>query len=1155
MTMGLIKCTVVILLGALVLLVGTHHCFASKPQVDVCHTERINVTGDESRLITNGTDGTENTYCSIDINTMEGNATSVRMIGFGKGNQFSYTYLEAFDKSEKLTLNPDILDPENCDSSKAPYLLFDKVPSSCSVVVPFVEYRLHFRHIQADLTLQGTHSNAVCKVDHVTPQDDILNGNATCHVKAYDMVKQGVPMWRRPDKVSYDLDCPVDCICSLGISQWTVLCENVTSNQTHKSNILIIYDSKFIVVRIASAGLTHLVPHAFLGLNNLKELYLSNNKILHVRSDIFIGLNSLFILDLASNGLAELPANSFGELTQLKDLKLGRNIISTLFVGVFYGLSGLEKLRLEFNEISRLEMGLFDNLNNLRILILDNNNLSILAKRLFINNVQLSHVYLSSNSLTHLHQDTFDSNPELLTLHIDNNNLTYLSSGLFSNQGKLREIYVNHNRLRELVNGTFVNLFRLNNLYLDHNEICEIQDGVFNDVNNIIILNLEFNKLHSLPEPLFGSLGSLHILKLNDNALFSLPKHIFLPLSRLSMLYIQNNQILELPYSTMENLWVLNADQNNISTIPEHVFYCKSLKTVNLSDNKLIVLPLFGELSELHSLFLSFNLLTHIDNGSVFDNLISLTSLFMDHNYLDDLPIHIFKHLQTLEILDMTTNLMEGLHPGLFRSLHRLTILNLADNRIKDLTGTPFNGLLKLKVLNIQGNFITSLSKHAFDGMIHPDVVNMSGNNIEMIEKLAFQNASINLLDLSHNSLHHITKQSFTGLQHSTILLADEFGTCCFAKDFVNCISKYPRQAYLTCKRMLNDIALRVCIWILGITILLFNAVVFCIRCFSKDRGKVQSILILHLSLSDFLMGINMIIIAVADAYYANYFPSYADSWRQGIMCKLAGALSLLSSEASVFLLTLITFDRFQGVKYPLSSNRMRPKYAKFSVCVIWCVAILLSVTPVVLSGIYQDVYEMSEVCVGMPIVKRPVTFTQNKSITIDTIRVNDAYGQFQMNGPIQGTILDSFTRQITQNINYLISDITDYKLATYFSIIVFIGINLICFIFILVLYIDIFYTIRKTMTSAGRNPTEKDEIRRAMKVFSIVLTDFCCWVPLDVVCICVQSGLVTVDPVVYAWTVALILPINSAINPFLYTLVVFISDVRASRKKTRGNG
>ena len=63
------------------------------------------------------------------------------------------------------------------------------------------------------------------------------------------------------------------------------------------------------------------------------------------------------------------------------------------------------------------------------------------------------------------------------------------------------------------------------------------------------------------------------------------------------------------------------------------------------------------------------------------------------------------------------------------------------------------------------------------------------------------------------------------------------------------------------------------------------------------------------------------------------------------------------------------------------------------------------------------------------------------------------------------------------------------------------------------------------------------------IKVSAIVLTDFLCWFPVCLIGVLVQIGLVELPNSVFAWVATFVLPINSAINPFLYTLVTIISE------------
>ena len=285
-----------------------------------------------------------------------------------------------------------------------------------------------------------------------------------------------------------------------------------------------------------------------------------------------------------------------------------------------------------------------------------------------------------------------------------------------------------------------------------------------------------------------------------------------------------------------------------------------------------------------------------------------------------------------------------------------------------------------------------------------------------------------------------------------------------------------------------------------------------------------------------------MLLLTAADVIYGDYFPSYSDQWRNGPICKVASILSILSSELSVFFITLISFDRFQGVKYPFSSNRLRLKSAKICIAVIWCVGLILSVIPSTLSRVFPNVYEVSEVCVGIPIVKRPVPLANDSSVGILLNETKIGY-EYSFDSYTGNFYYNYIIKKIeTLNLSpYTFFKIVGYNLATYFSLIVFIGVNLVCFGLVGFFYVQIFIFARKSTKNAGRKPDEKQEIRRAMKMSVIVLTDFCTWVPLLFVCILAQSNVIEVNPLTYAWTVAFILPINSAINPFLYTLITLL--------------
>ncbi|XP_022109475.1 slit homolog 1 protein-like [Acanthaster planci] len=70
----------------------------------------------------------------------------------------------------------------------------------------------------------------------------------------------------------------------------------------------------------------------------------------------------------------------------------------------------------------------------------------------------------------------------------------------------------------------------------------------------------------------------------------------------------------------------------------------------------------------------------------------------------------------------------------------------------------------------------------------------------------------------------------------------------------------------------------------------------------------------------------------------------------------------------------------------------------------------------------------------------------------------------------------------------------------------------------------------------------DEEEMSVALRMAVIVGTDFCCWMPVIVMGLLSQTGAVIIQPHMYAWTVVFILPINSSLNPYLYTIFSMIS-------------
>ena len=111
----------------------------------------------------------------------------------------------------------------------------------------------------------------------------------------------------------------------------------------------------------------------------------------------------------------------------------------------------------------------------------------------------------------------------------------------------------------------------------------------------------------------------------------------------------------------------------------------------------------------------------------------------------------------------------------------------------------------------------------------------------------------------------------------------------------------------------------------------------------------------------------------------------------------------------------------------------------------------------------------------------------------------------------------------------------------------------MLCFFVVAINYTWIFIIFKQSNRKVGISRTNQ-EITLAIRMGAIVVTDFICWAPIIVIGILVQSAIVTIHPVVYVYIVAFLLPINSTVNPYIYTIAILLSNYWTRTRNRKRN-
>ncbi|KAL8570214.1 hypothetical protein ACOMHN_029914 [Nucella lapillus] len=254
------------------------------------------------------------------------------------------------------------------------------------------------------------------------------------------------------------------------------------------------------------------------------------------------------------------------------------------------------------------------------------------------------------------------------------------------------------------------------------------------------------------------------------------------------------------------------------------------------------------------------------------------------------------------------------------------------------------------------------------------------------------------------------------------------------------------------------------------------------------------AVFVTHLCASDLLMGLYLAVIGVMDRKYKGSYLWNDESWKTSATCKLTGFLSLLSSEVSAFIICLITLDRFLVLKFPFSDLHFR-RVSGHAVCgAVWVFVIILASLPLFPAFEHWQFYGQTGMCIPLPTTRKQYP------------------GQ-------------------------------DYSFG------VMIVLNFILFILIVLGQGVIFWSIRAGSMSAMDTSKKSQDLAIARRLISIAVSDFLCWFPIGILGLMASRGKAIPGEVNVA-IATIVLPINSVLNPFLYTLNILIEIRQRAREK-----
>nr|KAG5698616.1 hypothetical protein BaRGS_027127 [Batillaria attramentaria] len=460
-------------------------------------------------------------------------------------------------------------------------------------------------------------------------------------------------------------------------------------------------------------------------------------------------------------------------------------------------------------------------------------------------------------------------------------------------------------------------------------------------------------------------------------------------------------------------------------------------------------------------------------------------------------------HLPNLRSLDVSDNLLTSLsHASLF-NLVNLQVLSLAGNPLTQVTMTPLHEVQTLpSLLSLDVSRIPSpeLNVHLVYMFPNLETLNMSGSGVDRVQGEGFQPLEqLRVLDLRGCPMTEFPRDVFQGLDQLHTVFADNYKLCCpdtLPQGFNEANCNAPEDEISSCDALLRSDIYRVLLSVFATVALLGNMGSFVYRAIIDKASSSQGfgVFVTHLCMADFLMGVYLAVIGVADRLYQGNYLWKDREWKHSTACKAAGFLSLLSSEVSAFIICLITLDRFLVLRFPFSHFHFKWRSAHVACVIVWAVGLVLAAVPLLPVTSHWEFYSQTGICVPLPITR------------------NDFAGH------------------------------------TYsFSVVIIL--NFVLFLMIAVGQVFIYWSVRTNSITASDTTQKSKDLTIARRLITIAISDFLCWFPIGLLGLLAADG-VPVPGEVNVTMAIIVLPINSTLNPFLYTLNMLLERQRRAHER-----
>ena len=313
-----------------------------------------------------------------------------------------------------------------------------------------------------------------------------------------------------------------------------------------------------------------------------------------------------------------------------------------------------------------------------------------------------------------------------------------------------------------------------------------------------------------------------------------------------------------------------------------------------------------------------------------------------------------------------------------FKYSTSILLLNLVRNPVVLIASYSFLPLHKLSSLDLNHLHLQELSHFTFAGLDKCLSLNLSNNRLRELQWGMFEGlTNLRVLDIRRNNLVVITSVITKALPRIKVVHLDNIQFCCLFEKATTC---YGATVYgdESCDYLIPNTMARYVGWITATLSLILNLGSFV--CWRK-RGDISviAVAVCGLNSSDLLMGVSLFLVLFMDFQSRGAFVAqYSATWRETCQCLLASYLSVISYQLSMTFLAIIYFFRLYAIRFPFKVKRNKP-YRKIAIITVLSFSLSLGLGTWLLysyqSGSTVHIKAVNSMCNIAPVIKNTNAF------------------------------------------------------------------------------------------------------------------------------------------------------------------------------------